>query len=197
MYSPIAMLTLIATIVVSYQALTSKQYLIDKLLLHPYSVVYRKEYYRLFTHGFVHADFAHLAFNMLTFYFFALGLERTVGHLHFAIIYFGSLVISAVISTARRKDWEGFRSLGASGAVSGILFSISLYYPNAEFLVFFFLPVKAWLFAILFVGISWYLSKNRYSVIDHEAHLWGALTGAALTILLNPGVIGIFLDGIF
>lgn len=195
--SPIAMITLVATIYVTYQSFTSKQYWVDQFLLHPYSVYYHKEYKRLITHGFVHADYMHLAFNMLTFFFFAVPLERIVGSLNFIIIYFGSLVISGAISTYRRKDWEGFRSLGASGAVSGVLFSISLYLPNMELLVFFILPIKAWLFAILFVGVSWYLAQNRYSIIDHEAHLWGALTGAALTILLEPRVVSIFLNGIF
>lgn len=169
----------------------------DDWMLHPWSVAYQRKYHLLVTHGFIHANYIHLALNMIVFWFFAFVLEWKVGSLNFFLIYFGSLIISAAISAARRKDNPGFRSLGASGALSGVLFGFILYYPNTTLLAFFIIPVKAWIFAVLFVAISYYAGKNRFAFIDHEGHLWGALSGAAITILLDPGVLPIFFKQIF
>lgn len=195
--APVAGIILVATIAVSYWALNKNRDLFDKMLLHPWSVAREGKYHLLLTHGFIHADYVHLAINMLTFYFFAFQLEMIVGHLNFFLIYFGALVISGIISTIKRKDFDDFYSLGASGAISGMLFSFILFYPNAQLFIFFILPMQAWLFAILFIAVSYYAAKNRYSVIDHEGHLWGAISGGVITILLEPGVISIFFEQLF
>jgi len=195
--TPIAVLILLATLGMSYYTLSKNPRKLEDWILHPYAVAHEGKYLQLITHGFIHANYIHLGFNMIVFWFFAFVLERTVGSLSFLIIYMGSLVISGAISVARRKDNPEFRSLGASGAISGVLFSFILFYPNTTLLAFFVIPIKAWLFAILFVVISYYAARNRYSFIDHEGHLWGALGGAGLTILLHPGVIKFFFQQVF
>jgi membrane associated rhomboid family serine protease len=195
--TPIAAIVLFATLGISYYALNRNPRVLENWLLHPYAVAHEGKYWQLVTHGFIHANYIHLGFNMVVFWYFGFLLERTIGSLGFFVVYFGSLVISGAISVAKRKDNPDFRSLGASGALSGVLFSFILYYPNTTLLAFFVLPITAWLFAILFVVGSYFAAKNRFSFIDHEGHLWGALSGAALTILLNPGVLRIFFHQIF
>lgn len=190
--APLSTFILFATLAVSYYTLSKNPALLNELLLHPYRVIHERKYYMLLTHGFVHVNYLHLGINMFVFFSFAFWLEIVVGHADFFIIYFGSLIIGALISTIRRRNDPEFRSLGASGAISGILFSFILFNPNAKLLIFFIIPMRAWIFAVLFVGVSYYLAKNRYTFIDHEGHLWGALTGAVLTILLKPGVVPYF-----
>lgn len=190
--TPLATLIFLATLGISYYALSRNPRIFDAWILHPYAVAHEGRYFQLVSHGFIHANYIHLLFNMIVFWYFGFALERILGSWRFAIIYFGSMVISAGVSVARRKNSPSFRSLGASGALSGVLFSFILFYPNTTLLAFFVLPIKAWLFAVLFVAISYYAAKNRYSYIDHEGHLWGALSGAGLTILLIPGVVRYF-----
>ncbi|RMG28826.1 MAG: rhomboid family intramembrane serine protease [Methanobacteriota archaeon] len=190
--APLSTFILFSTIIVSYYTLTRNPSLLNELLLYPHGVIHERKYYMLLTHGFVHVNFLHLAINMFVFYSFAFWLEIVIGHIPFFIIYFGSLIIGGFISTIRRHHDPNFRSLGASGAISGILFSFILFNPNAKLLIFFFLPMRAWIFAVLFVAVSYYLARNRYSFIDHEGHLWGAVSGALLTILLKPAVMGHF-----
>lgn len=195
--APVATVIFLVTIGVSLWAFHRDPYLAERFMLHPHAVAFEGKYYQLFTHGLVHADYMHLGFNMITFWYFGFVLERIVGSADFAIIYIGSLLISGLVSTARKKHWEDYRSLGASGAISGVLFAMVLYFPDMELRIFFLLPLKGWLFAILFVGISYYAGKQQYSRIDHEGHLFGALAGAVLAIVLNPGVVGNFFSRLF
>ena len=186
----VAAAILAVTAVIGYYTLEKNRGLIEDLLLYPYQMVRQGRYLRLLTHGFVHGSWLHLGVNLYVFYIFGFALEKRpeVGNVNFAIIYFGSLIISGLVSTVMKKDRYEYRSLGASGAISGLLFAFILFYPEAELLLFFILPIDAWMFAILFLGGSYYAAKNNYFPrIDHEAHIWGALAGLFLTLLLVPG----------
>ncbi len=194
--APVAAVIFVVTIAISWYALSKNRNLLFDWTLHPYSVAHEGAYYQLISNGFVHGSFMHLLINMYVFYSFAFYLEGwMLGHVNFAIVYFGSLLISSVVSVLRRKDRTEFRSLGASGAISGLLFSFILFNPNLTLLLFFIIPMPAWLAAVIFVAGSYYAAKNNYLPgIDHEAHIWGAIAGAALTIIVNPQAVSIFFE---
>jgi len=162
--------------------------LIEKLVLRPYRLVRNREYDRLITSGFVHADFAHLAFNMLTFYFFAFGLEREIGTLAFVALYFIGLVFSNTGSFIKHRNNPEYATLGASGAILAVLFASIVYRPDQKLFVFPIpVPIPAPLFAVGYLAYSYYASRNSKGRINHDAHIGGALTGLAFVALTDPG----------
>ena len=196
--NPVASLIFFATIIISLLAFQKDSELRDKFILHPWGLTHGQRIYSIIMHGFIHADFMHLLFNMITFYFFAFYLETRTGHLNFAIIYFGSLILSVLSTIYKNRDDFDYRSLGASGAVSGVILGAIIYEPASRIYLFFIpIGIPSPIFALLFVGYSYYASKNRYGNIAHEAHLWGAVAGAALTILLDPNAILEFFQKVF
>ncbi|RMG24683.1 MAG: rhomboid family intramembrane serine protease, partial [Bacteroidetes bacterium] len=178
----------IMTIVTSLMAFKDPQ-LMHKFILNPYDVVRDKEFYRVFTSGLIHANYVHLGFNMITYYFFAFYLEQILGHWQFAVLYVASLALSDITTIIKYKDHPSYNSLGASGAVSAVVLSIILCQPDIQLLLFFAIPMPGWLLAIAYIGYSYYASKRSYDNINHDAHLWGALSGIILTIVLKPGVL--------
>lgn len=196
--SPVATIILIATVGLSFYALFKNQALYERLLLHPYSLVRRNRWHTLITSGFIHGDLIHLAFNMMTFYFFAIPLEGIIGSFNFIIIYFGSMILADISALIREKDNPTYRALGASGGISGILFSFILFVPTSSIGVFL-LPIgiPAPIFAILYIAYCYYADKHSQDNVAHDAHLWGALAGLIITIALVPEVIQHFFDSIF
>ena len=192
--NPVASVIFFAAIATSLLAFQRDSILRKKFILHPWGLWRGQRVYSIIMHGFIHADFTHLLFNMITFYFFAFFLEARTGHLDFAIIYFGSLVLSVLSTIYKHRNDIDYRSLGASGAVSGVIFSAIIYEPTSKIYLFLLpIPIPAPLFAVLFVGYSYFAAKNRYSNIAHEAHLWGAVAGAVLTVVLDPSaIVGFF-----
>jgi membrane associated rhomboid family serine protease len=196
--NPVASLIFFATIMISLLAFQRDSVLRDRFILHPWGLSRGQRIYSLIMHGFIHADYMHLAFNMLTFYFFAFSLEARIGHLDFFIIYFGSLIISVLSTIYKHKNDFDYRSLGASGAVSGVILSAVIYEPgNRIYLLLLPIGIPSPIFALLYIGFSYYGSKRRYGNIAHEAHLWGAIAGIVLTILLDPNSILEFFHKIF
>ena len=185
----------VITLGTSYYALSKNPALIERYLLYPYEMVRKNDFLPLLTHGFFHGSFLHMAVNMYVFFIISFNTEKLIGSTNFLLVYFGSLLVSGLISTLKKKDNPGYRSVGASGAISGLLFCFILLNPQLQLLVFFILPMEAWLFALLFLVGSYYAAKNGYfQRIDHEAHIWGALTGMGLTLLLIPGSYRPFLE---
>ncbi|MCB1188792.1 MAG: rhomboid family intramembrane serine protease [Leptospiraceae bacterium] len=188
--TPISALILVITIGISLYSLFKDETLIDKLILHPYSVVRKREYYRIITSGLIHADLWHLAFNMLSFQSFAFYLERQLGSIPFLLLYLVCLVTSDITTILKNRDNAMYRSLGASGAVSGVIFSFILFFPGIEIGILF-IPfgIPATVFGILFLLYSYYSANYQYDNINHDAHLWGALTGFALTVVYEPSLL--------
>jgi len=196
--NPVASLIFFATIIISLLGFQRDSILRDKFILHPWGLTRGQRIYSIVMHGFIHADYMHLAFNMITFYFFAFYLEARAGHLNFAVIYFGSLIISVLSTIYKHKNDFDYRSLGASGAVSGVILSAVIYEPASRIYLFFFpVGIPSPIFALLYIAYSYYASKKRYGNIAHEAHLWGAIAGIALTVLLYPTSIVEFFYKIF
>ncbi len=196
--APVGLLIFLFTISISLYTIYKNERLLYSWILRPNLVYYHKQYYLIITSGFIHADLMHLLFNMFTFYFFGFRLEQSIGSLNFTIIYFGSMIISNISTIIKKRNIENYGSLGASGAISGILFASILINPNASIMIMPIpIPIPSYIYAVLFLLWSYFASKKSMDTINHEAHLWGAISGLVLLILLIPEVIPYFINQIF
>ena len=188
----ITLVITVITVVVSLLGFNSSK-VIDNLTFYGPAISKQKQYYRFITCGFIHADFMHLAFNMLAFYSFGEILETQFfassdifgaeAPFYYLMLYIGGLIVSSTPDYFKHKDNYYFRSLGASGAVSAVIFACIVLYPTLP-ISFFFLPgIPGWIFGIAFLGISAYLNKQGGGQINHGAHLWGAIFGVVYTVL--------------
>ena len=180
-------LTILAVMVVaSVTALLSPR-LLERAVLRPYLIARRSDYWRLLTSGFVHADIAHLLFNLITFYSFAFALERVIGTARFISLYFCGLLASGIGTCIKHRDEPNYASLGASGAILALLFASIVYFPRSRLLILPIpIPIPAPLFAVVYLAWSYYSSRNSKDRINHDAHIAGALTGAAFVALTDP-----------
>ncbi|GLQ96266.1 rhomboid family intramembrane serine protease [Dyella mobilis] len=189
------LLILAATCIVSFMAFSNRR-LIDDLILWPPAIERKKEYYRLVTYGLIHADGMHLLFNMMTLYFFGRLMEsfysEVWGAFGFGLFYLGGLIVSILPTYLKNRHNNSYRSLGASGAVSAVLFAYIMLMPWARILVWF-VPMPAIIYAVLYVGYSIYMDQQGRGNINHSAHLWGAAYGVVCTVLADPGVLPHFL----
>lgn len=186
------------TIALSLFVMYKQQSLYNKLMLIPYVVKERNEWYRFVSSGFIHADLFHLGFNMLTFYFFAFKYEIIVGGNQFLLVYFGSMILADIMTYIRNKENPQYAALGASGAISGLLFSYILYDPEMSLYIMFVpIPIPAPIFAILYLVYCWYSDKKSMDNINHNAHLWGAIAGLVITALLDFSTLQGFFQYLF
>ncbi|MCK6600802.1 MAG: rhomboid family intramembrane serine protease [Bacteroidetes bacterium] len=185
--SPVASVILILILGPGLYGLLYDGSLIRKWMLSPYSVKRGEGILTLVTSGFVHADWGHLLFNLISFFFFAFPLEKTIGSLDFFLVYSLSLVISILPDMISQRDNPNYATLGASGAISGVIYSFILFYPMTEIYLFL-IPVgiPAWLFALLYLAGSALAARYQWGNINHSAHFTGAVTGALVTFLLFP-----------
>ena len=147
------------------------------------------EQYRMITSAFLHADIGHLAFNMLTLYFFAPVVYGYLGNFSFVVVYFGSLIAGSLLTLLFHKNDYSYRAIGASGAVVGILYSAILLQPDMDLYLFFIpipIPIPAYLFGIGYLLYSIYGMKAKRDNIGHTAHFGGAIGGYVITILKQP-----------
>ena len=178
------------TAVVSLVGLYSAPQLINRLVLRPYRVARGKDVETVITSGFVHGDIGHLAFNLITYYFFALPMEEFLGRGPFIGLYILGLVLSSVCSIVKERNNPGYATLGASGAISAVLFAYIIYFPFSTLFIFPIpFPIPAFLFAIGYVAYSWWAAKNSHGNINHDAHLCGAITGVGFVMVTDPGAI--------
>lgn len=185
---PVSLFIFIVTIITSLYA-WSNEYLLDKLMLHPASVYHGKRVYTVITSGLIHADWMHLIFNMMSYCFFAFNLERLIGHWQFGLLYMVSMVLSDMPSVIKHKDDYHYRTLGASGAISAVIFSFIMYFPLVPMYIYFAIPIKAIFFGILYLIYCAYASRQSRDGINHDAHFFGAVCGIVITILLNHQVL--------
>ncbi|QXD14080.1 rhomboid family intramembrane serine protease [Rhodocaloribacter litoris] len=196
--APVTLFLLVANVLVSGYALFSDPGLIDRLAFKPRRILDGKEYYRLITGGFVHVGLGHLAFNMITLYFFGPYLEVLLGSVRFLLIYFGAELAAHGLSLWMHRGHPQYAAVGASGAISGIVFAYCLFNPFSQIGLFFAIWIPAWAFAVGFVVLSIVAMGRRApgetGGLAHEAHLGGAVGGLLLTILLEPRALPIFLS---
>ncbi len=187
--TPVASIIFVFTIITSIYAFNDQQ-LYGKLMLHPYSIAKGKKWYTFISSGLIHADWMHLFFNLFTYFAFAFKLETLIGHWQFALLYFVSMILADIPSVMKHKDHFWYNSLGASGAVSGVLFSFILFYPLSKIMIFP-IPFGIWAiaFAVLYLVYCYFMSKQSKDNINHDAHFFGAITGIIITLILKPGII--------
>jgi membrane associated rhomboid family serine protease len=181
----------IITVIISIGAFSNVRLKQDLIFYGP-AISVRRQWYRLWTHGLIHGDVAHLIFNMIALFSFGTSTEKAfssncvfgnMGPLMFLILYLTALPAASIPDLIKHKDDYHFQSLGASGAISAVMFASIVLLPNSKIgLIFLPVQVPAYIFAVLYLGISYYLDKRGNSNINHGAHLWGAVYGLLFTI---------------
>lgn len=196
----ITLIILAITVVVSIMAINDTD-LKYKLTFSPYSVKHHNRWWLVFTHGFVHADYTHLLMNMLTLYFLGQGVENEMlfyfgakGSLYFVLLYLGGLVFATIPAFYKHSENPGYLSLGASGAVSAIVFGFILFEPTATLYLYFAIPVPGILVGIGFLIYESYANRNLRTNIAHDAHLAGAIFGALFLILVDYNILILFFN---
>jgi len=186
--APVASLIFVFTIITSLYAFYDHS-IYGKFMLHPYSVSKGHKVWTVITSGLIHADWMHLFFNMFTFVAFAFTLEQLLGSFKFGLLYFLALILSDLPTIFKHKDHFNYNSLGASGAISAVLFSFILFSPTSKISIMFIPGIPAWIFGIIYLIYCAYASRNSRDGINHDAHFFGALTGLIFTIIFVPGIL--------
>jgi len=186
----------------------SNEEIMKKLQLNPYQTYHKNQWYRLITHGFLHADWIHLLVNMLVFFSFGTAIENRfdiLAHkgiinnhlLHFFILYFGGMVIATISTLKKHKDNPNYNAIGASGAVSAVVFTYIFFSPRNSLLLMGVVPIPAILFGVLYLIYSQYMRKRSGGNVNHDAHFIGAVFGFIYPILLKPSLINYFFSQLF
>ncbi|WP_131537564.1 rhomboid family intramembrane serine protease [Pedobacter nototheniae] len=194
--APVATIIFVFTVVTSLYAFYDNG-LYGKFMLHPYSVAKGHKVYSIITSGLIHKDWMHLFFNMFTFAAFAFTLEQLMGSWQFGLLYFLGLILSDLPTIFKHKDDFHYNSLGASGAISAVLFSYILFNPMSKIYIMFIpIGIPAVIFGIIYLVYCAYASRNSRDSINHDAHFFGALTGLIFTIIFVPGILQNFFSAL-
>jgi len=182
-----ALVIFLATLILSAIGLLGRAQLIERSLFRPYWFLRRRQYDTILLSGLMHADFPHLIFNLITFYFFAFPLERRIGGFAFLVLYLLGLTVSELGTYFKHRNNPDYATLGASGAVSAVLFAYIVFYPHQSLIIFPLpIPIPAPLFAIGYLAYTYYAARHPHGRINHDAHLGGALTGLAFVAVVEP-----------
>lgn len=202
----ITLIITIITVAISILAMYNEP-LLDKMIFNPYTVQRKNEWYRFISAGFIHADFIHLAFNMFSFYMFSDYVEQFFSMIFgaqglpiYIILYLSALAVCLIPTFLKHKNHYNYNSLGASGAVSAIVFVGIFLQPTIQ-IGFFIIPpiIPGFIFGPIYLAITAYLSKNGQSGINHSAHLWGSIYGIVYLIITakflgNYDAVGLFIE---
>jgi membrane associated rhomboid family serine protease len=170
--------------------------LFNRWKFNPYQALHARQWYRFFTYGLLHADWFHLIINMFVLYSFGEQVEffmkyyfGSQGKLFYVLLYIGGICLSVIPSFFKHKQHEWYNAVGASGAVSAVVFSSIIFWPSSKIaLLFLPIPIPASIFGILYLIFSAYMARRAKDNIGHDAHFWGALFGALFTIVLKPAL---------
>ena len=186
------------TVVVSLLCFNRRDF-INRLSFNAYAVIKRKEWYRILTHGFVHADMTHLFVNMFTFWSFGSFMETLFSDIGFSKgafvgLYFGGMIFASLYDLVKQRHNRYYGSIGASGAVAAVLFSSILFNPLGTILLFAVIPVPGIVFGVLYLLYCHYMAKRSTDNINHNAHFYGAIFGFIFPMLLRPSLISVFVE---
>lgn len=176
-----------------------------KLQFNAYQIYHRKQWYRLLTHGFLHASWMHLIINMLVLFFFGPYVEEYMirnlpgalskwHHIIYILYYFAAIVIASLTSLARHKDDPWYNAVGASGAVSAVLFTFIFLRPWELLYFYGIIPVPGIIMGVLYLIYSHYMSRRESDNVNHDAHISGAIFGFIFPVLIDFRSIGGFID---
>ena len=194
------------TSVISILAFNSRE-IFDKLQLNPYAVIHKKEWYRVISHGFIHADWIHLFINMFVLYSFGKSVEHIFKQLayegyikspvlSFVLLYFVSMIFATVTTIKKQKDNYWYNSVGASGAVSAVVFTHIFFFPLQSIQLYAIIPIPGIVLGVAYLIYSHYMSRRSKDNINHDAHFIGAVFGFLFPIVLEPKLINVFLNQI-
>ncbi|HEY4208465.1 MAG TPA: rhomboid family intramembrane serine protease [Puia sp.] len=182
-------LLIIVNILVSYKGLTNRlffesyEFQVDRILLY-------KDYRRLVTSGFLHVSWLHLFFNMFSLYFFSGPVTASLGPVSFLLIYFTSLIGGNLLSLFIHRRHADYSTVGASGAVCGVMFASVALIPNMSIGIFLIpIAIPAWIYALIYILISIYGIRSQKTNIGHDSHLGGALIGMLLALIMHPSAL--------
>ena len=199
----ITTIIVVITVAISMVAFR-KEGFFERFDLRPPLIVHGREYYRIFTHAFLHADYVHLAINMLVLYSFGTGVEDIFmeleqqgvifsGTFFYLLLYVISIALSSLTTIYRHRNNEAYSAVGASGAVSAVVFTFIFFAPLQKIYFYMVLPIPGIIFGVLYLLYSSYMNRRDKDHINHAAHFWGAVVGFLFPILLDPGLINVFL----
>ncbi len=178
-----------------------KPELLNNLMMNPYRVTSQGQYYRMISSGFIHRDHMHLIFNMFSFYFFGTQLEYifieifgSLGSVHFIALYVLGIVVSDIPTIIKNRNNKYYNSLGASGAVSAVVFACILFLPLRDICLYGVLCFPGVVLGLVYLIYSFYSSKKSKDGINHDAHLYGALFGVVYCLIVYPDSLRIFLQ---
>jgi membrane associated rhomboid family serine protease len=188
------------TVLVSMIAFSNES-LLGKLILNPYLVNTKGQYYRFLTSGFIHGNYTHLFFNMFSLFFFGQGMEHIFnlifgefGGVVFIALYLLAIVASDIPTYLKNKNNPSYNSLGASGGISAIIFAFIIFEPLESICIYVALCMPGFIFGTLYTVFSYYQGKRSNSNINHDAHLYGALFGLLFCIITYPAAIPVFIQ---
>ncbi len=196
-------ITLIIIIVTTGTSLYTMQKprVLNSLMMNPFLITSQGQYYRLISSGFIHRDHMHLIFNMFSFYFFGTQLEYifkeifgSMGSVHYVALYVLGIVVSDIPTVFKNRHNKYYNSLGASGAVSAVVFACILFLPLRDICIYGVLCFPGVVLGFLYLVYSFYSSKKSKDGINHDAHLYGALFGVAYCLVFYPDSLRIFLE---
>ncbi|MBA4408450.1 MAG: rhomboid family intramembrane serine protease [Bacteroidota bacterium] len=194
---------IVITVAVSYAAFNSLK-LMELLQFNASKIFYKKEYHRLVTHAFVHANWEHLLVNMIVLFSFGLAIEKYFKYnfgnnhiLYFFLLYFGGILTSNIYALFKHRKNYFYNAVGASGAVASVLFASIFFDPWNKIYFFGILPIPGIVFGALYLVYSYQMSNKQKDNVAHDAHFLGSLFGFIFPILLNPRLFEIFLDKLF
>ena len=176
---------------------------INDMMFNAANVWHRKQWYRMLSYGLVHSGWGHLFFNMLTLYFFGTVVEQyfgaafggTAGIVLYIVLYVSAIAVSTVGDLIKYKDSPGYNAVGASGAVSAVLFASILFEPKMGIYIYLIpIPVPGYIFAPLYLLYCWYMAKRNMDNIGHTAHFWGAVYGLVFPLICRPDIFNHFLS---
>ena len=173
----------------------------EKLMLSPYRVKYDREWWRIITHGFVHADYLHLAINMMVLYSFGEAVEAWLGAgitqfptAHYFTLYFGGMVVASFSDLVKRKDVYDYAAVGASGAVSAVLFAFIFFQPWSKLMLMGVIPIPGIIFGPLYLWYSSYMARRGGDNVNHDAHFYGAVFGFIYPMLVDSSLLWHFIN---
>ena len=193
-------LIVILTVLLSIMAFYSRE-MMQRMIFNPYMVTEHRQWYRFITSGFIHADWMHLIINMLVLWSFGNVVERYYGAIfeekalfYYILLYVGGLIISIAPTFKKNRHNAGYNALGASGAVSAVLFTAILFRPLDKIYLYGVIGLPGIFLGLAYLAYSYYMDKKGGDHINHDAHFWGAVFGILFTVLLKPSVFLHFLD---
>jgi membrane associated rhomboid family serine protease len=198
----ITVILIAINVIVSLYAL-SNQSVLQRWMMNPYRIDKNKEYYRFLTSGLIHADYMHLLFNMITLYYFGGMVESyyayifpgITGSVLYILLYFVGMVVADIPSFLKHRNHPAFNALGASGAVSAVLFAGILFQPMMGIGIMFIpIPIPGFIFGLLYLAYSYFQGRRGNDNIGHDAHFFGAVFGIVFTIVLHPAALQGFIN---